>query len=232
MGNCFVSYLAACSQRDLVGVVIAQLNSYGERHGTALVSRSAISPLRSTSRLQPRWTFTEVRRAALALAREVERRVPVATTVWWKEQRHGVFVDYNQNARDRTIASAYSVRPVPDARVSCPLAWEEVADVEPADLRLDTVPDRFASLGDPGAGIDDAAGDIEPLLDLADRDESEGLGEAPWPPHFPKGRAPSRRASSPHVDGRSNGRAPAEIVWSLLGRSPCGLRSRRADEFL
>jgi DNA ligase D-like protein (predicted polymerase) len=147
-------------------------------------------------RIEARWDFTEVRRAALALAREVERRIPsLATTAWWKEQRHGVFIDYNQNARDRTVASAYSVRPVPDARVSCPLEWSEVADADPAALRLDTVPARFAERGDPGADIDNHAGSIEALLELAHRDEVEGLGDAPWPPHFPKAKGEPRRVA-------------------------------------
>jgi DNA ligase D-like protein (predicted polymerase) len=138
-------------------------------------------------RIEPRWSFTEVRTAALALAREVERRMPGrATSKWWKEERVGVFLDYNQNARDRTVASAYSVRPVADARVSTPLRWDEVADVDPADLRLDTVPDRVATLGDPAAGIDADPGRLDGLLDLARRDEEEGLGDAPWPPNFAK----------------------------------------------
>jgi bifunctional non-homologous end joining protein LigD len=150
-------------------------------------------------RIDPRWDFLEVRRAALALAREVERRMPGrATSKWWKEERVGVFLDYNQNARDRTVASAYSVRPVPDARVSAPLEWDEVPDVEPADLRLDTVPARFAERGDPAAAIDDVHHSLQPLLDLARRDEEGGLGDAPWPPNFakqpgePKRVAPSR----------------------------------------
>jgi bifunctional non-homologous end joining protein LigD len=138
-------------------------------------------------RIKPEHGFTEVRRAALALAREVERRVPkLATSKWWKEERHGVFVDYNQNARDRTVASAYSVRPVPDARVACPLDWEEVPDADPAELRLDTVPKRLAEAGDPSATIDDSPGSLDGLLELAARDEAEGLGDAPWPPHFRK----------------------------------------------
>ena len=138
-------------------------------------------------RIEPQWTFTEVRRAALALAREIERRLPgTATSKWWKEERQGVFLDYNQNARDRTVASAYSVRPVPDARVSTPLRWDEVADVEPADLRLDTVPDRVDKLGDPSADIDASVGRLDGLLDLARRDEEGGLGDAPWPPNFAK----------------------------------------------
>jgi bifunctional non-homologous end joining protein LigD len=144
-------------------------------------------------RIERRWTFTEVRRAALALAREVERRGQgIATTAWWKEERVGVFVDYNQNARDRTIASAYSVRPMPDARVSCPLAWEEVPGVEPERYTMRTVPERFAS-GDPSATIDDVSHSLEPLLDLARRDEEGGLGDAPWPPHFPKAQGEPAR---------------------------------------
>jgi DNA primase len=138
-------------------------------------------------RIEPRWEFGTVRRCALALGREVERRAPaLATTAWWKEQRHGVFIDYNQNARDRTVASAYSVRPTADARVSCPLAWDEVEDVEPDDLRLDTVPSRFARTGDPGGTIDDKSFNLEPLIELMERQESGGQGDAPWPPHFAK----------------------------------------------
>lgn len=145
-------------------------------------------------RIAPRWSFTEVRRAALALAREVERRMPGrATSKWWKEERVGVFLDYNQNARDRTVASAYSVRPVPDARVSCGLRWDEVPDVEPADLTFWTVRDRLAAQGDPLAAIDDVHHDLGPLLELARRDEEQGLGDAPWPPHFAKQRGEPRR---------------------------------------
>ena len=137
-------------------------------------------------RIAPRWTFTDVRRAALALAREVERRIPdIATTAWWKEERHGVFLDYNQNARDRTVASAYSVRHT--GLVSAPLTWDEVADVDPADFPLDRFAShRLAAVGDLTAGIDDAVGRLDGLLDLARRDEEGGLGDAPWPPHFPK----------------------------------------------
>jgi DNA ligase D-like protein (predicted polymerase) len=144
-------------------------------------------------RIQPRWTFGEVRRAALALSREVERRAPtLASSKWWKEERHGVFLDYNQNAKDRTTCSAYSVRPLPDARVSTPLYWREVPDCEPADFTVLTIPNRFAELGDPHAGIDAAPGSLEKLLELAARDEVAGLGDAPWPPHFRKmeGEAP------------------------------------------
>jgi bifunctional non-homologous end joining protein LigD len=145
-------------------------------------------------RIEPEHGFQELRRAALALAREVERRMPgKATSRWWKEERKGVFVDYNQNARDRTVASAYSVRAVPDARVSCPLEWQEVADVEPAELRLDTVPARLRERGDPSAGIDEHPGKLDALLELAARDEREGLGDAPWPPHFRKQKDEPRR---------------------------------------
>jgi bifunctional non-homologous end joining protein LigD len=145
-------------------------------------------------RIHPEQSFSDVRRAAVALAREVERRVPeLATSKWWKEERHGVFVDYNQNARDRTVASAYSVRPTPDARVSTPLRWDEVADVEPAELRIDTVPARVAELGDPSADIDAHAGSLDGLLGLAARDEEAGLGDAPWPPHFRKQRGEPKR---------------------------------------
>ena len=144
-------------------------------------------------RIEPRWNFTAVRRAALALAREVERRTELATSKWWKEERHGVFVDYNQNARDRTVASAWSVRPTPDARVSTPLEWDEVAEVEPAELRLDTVPARLAERGDPSASIDDVHHSLVSLHELADRDEAEGLGDAPWPPHFRKQTGEAKR---------------------------------------
>ncbi len=145
-------------------------------------------------RVLPEHGFLEVRRAALALAREVERRMPrLATSKWWKEERHGVFVDYNQNARDRTVASAYSVRPTADARVSCPLEWDEVPDADPAELRLDTVPERLREVGDPSSSIDEKRGSLSSLLELASRDEREGLGDAPWPPHFPKQRGEPKR---------------------------------------
>ena len=145
------------------------------------------------ARIEPAWSFTEVRRAALALAREVERRLPDrATTAWWKEERHGVFLDYNQNARDRTVASAYSVRQT--GFVSAPLSWDEVPDVEPADFPMDTFADRYAARGDLSEGIDDAVGRLDGLLDLARQDEEGGRGDAPWPPHFPKQEGEPTRA--------------------------------------
>ncbi len=139
------------------------------------------------ARIQQRWTFTEVRRAALALSREIERRAPtLASSKWWKEERRGVFLDYNQNAKDRTTCSAYSIRPLPDARVSAPLHWEEIPDCDPADFTVLTMPARLAAIGDPNARMDDAAGSLDQLLELAARDEAAGLGDAPWPPHFRK----------------------------------------------
>src|ERR1044071_5783194 len=154
-------------------------------------------------RIQQRWTFSEVRRAAVALSREIERRVPkLASSKWWKEERHGVFLDYNQNAKDRTTCSAYSVRPLPDARVSTPLEWDEVSDCEPADFTVLTVPQRLKEFGDPHAQMDASPGSLEKLLELAEKDEAEGLGDAPWPPHFQKMEgeatrvAPSRARST------------------------------------
>ncbi len=153
-------------------------------------------------RVVPEQGFEEVRRAALALAREVERRMPGrATSKWWKEEREGVFIDYNQNARDRTVASAYSVRAVADARVSCGLAWDEVADVEPGELTMKTVPARLRERGDPLAGIDEHPGSLDGLLDLAARDEREGLGDAPWPPHFRKQKGEPKRVQPSRAKG-------------------------------
>jgi bifunctional non-homologous end joining protein LigD len=154
-------------------------------------------------RIEPRWTFAEVRRSAIALSRAVERRAPaLATSKWWKEERHGVFLDYNQNAKDRTTCSAYSVRPLPDARVSAPLHWHEVPDCEPADFTIFTMPERLAKIGNPHADMDAAPGSLEKLLELAAKDEAAGLGDAPWPPHFRKMEtegprvAPSRAKST------------------------------------
>jgi bifunctional non-homologous end joining protein LigD len=152
-------------------------------------------------RIKQRWTFIQVRRAALALSRAIERRVPaLASSKWWKEERHGVFLDYNQNAKDRTTCSAYSVRPLPDCRVSTPLHWHEVPDCDPADFTVLTVPKRFAEFGDPHAGIEAASGSLEKLLELATEDEAAGLGDAPWPPHFRKmeGEGPRVQPSRAH----------------------------------
>jgi DNA ligase D-like protein (predicted polymerase) len=146
-------------------------------------------------RIEPKWSFDEVRRAALALSRAIERRTPLASSKWWKEERHGVFLDYNQNAKDRTTCSAYSVRPLPDARVSTPLSWREVPDCEPADFTVLTVPARFKQLGDPHAGMDATAGSLERLLELAAKDDAEGLGDAPWPPHFRKTKGEGPRVA-------------------------------------
>ncbi|HEY9027518.1 MAG TPA: DNA polymerase domain-containing protein [Burkholderiaceae bacterium] len=158
-------------------------------------------------RIERRWSFDQVRRAALALAREVERRVPkLATSAWWKEERHGVFVDYNQNAKDRTVCSAYSVRPRPDARVSTPVGWDELAACDPADFTLWTVPRRLQAVGDPHAGIDAAAGSLDRLLELSARQEAAGQGDAPWPPHYRKG------AGEPPRKPPSAGRARAPLL--------------------
>jgi hypothetical protein len=139
------------------------------------------------ARIAPSWSFADVRRAAVTVARQIERRVPeLATSKWWKEERHGVFVDYNQNAKDRTVASAYSVRPLPDARVSTPLSWDEVPGCDPSAFTIDTVPARFARVGDPWSGIDEAAGSLDALLEQAACDEASGLPDAPWPPHYEK----------------------------------------------
>ena len=165
-------------------------------------------------RIEHRWSFTEVRRAALAFSREVERRAPgLATSKWWKEERKGVFLDYNQNAKDRTTCSAYSIRPLPDARVSAPLEWADIPDCVPEDFTVLTMPSRFAGLGDPHASMDDAVGSLDALLALAERDEAEGLGDAPWPPHYQKmaGEAPRvapSRAKGAKKAGATKKRAP------------------------
>jgi bifunctional non-homologous end joining protein LigD len=157
-------------------------------------------------RIERKWTYPEVRRAALAIARDVEARAPgIATSKWWKEERHGVFLDYNQNAKDRTVASAYSVRPLPDARVSAPLSWDEVPTVEAEAFTLATVPARFAEIGDPGAGIDDAVGSLEAVLELSRRHEAEGQGDAPWPPNYRK-----QEGEPPRVQPSKQRRAAAE----------------------
>ena len=191
------------------------------------------------ARIEPRWTFTQVRSAAVALAREIERRAPDdATSRWWKEERHGVFVDYNQNAKDRTVASAYSVRPTPDARVSAPLTWDEVPDCDPAEFTIDTMPERFARLGDVAAGIDESAGSLDGLLELAARDEAAGLPDAPWPPHYEKQegeearvqpskrRAPSRTPARTSVRDGADG---ASVVPPAPGKTSGASGRRRTS---
>ncbi len=200
--------------RDVAMVARGVLADFGL---TGWPKTSGSRGLHVYARIEPRWSFGDVRRAAVAVAREIERRAPdIATSKWWKEERHGVFVDYNQNAKDRTVASAYSIRPVPDARVSAPLTWAEVPSCDPAAFRIDTVPARFAAIGDPWAGMDEAAGSLEALLDLAARDEAAGLPDAPWPPHYEKqsGEAPrvqpsKRRAGAvpPPAPGQAAGPA-------------------------
>jgi bifunctional non-homologous end joining protein LigD len=188
--------------RDVARVVRGALNDFG------LVGWPKTSGSRGIhvyARIERRWVFTEVRRAALAFAREVERRAPaLATSKWWKEERHGVFLDYNQNAKDRTIASAYSVRPTPDARVSAPLTWDEIDECDPRDFTLATMPARFASLGDRHSGIDDRPCSLERLLELSARHEREGQGDAPWPPHYKKqsGEPPRVQPSRRRVPSR------------------------------
>jgi bifunctional non-homologous end joining protein LigD len=186
---------------DVRDIALAVRQVLEEHDLTGWPKTSGNRGLHVYARIRPVWSFTEVRRAALALGREVERRAPdVATTAWWKEERRGVFLDYNQNARDRTIASAYSVRHT--GRVSTPLRWDEVATVEADAFPMDTFPARWSEVGDLTEGIDEAVGDLDGLLQLARRDEEGGLGDAPWPPHFPKQEGeptraqPSRRRES------------------------------------
>jgi len=182
------------AQVQEVGSIVHQaLNDFGL---TGWPKTSGKRGVHVNVRIERRWSFDEVRRAALALAREVERRAPkLATSKWWKEERHGVFVDYNQNAKDRTVAAAYSVRPTPEATVSAPLTWQELTECEPADFTLATMPQRFARYGDRHAGIEEAAGSLSALLELSARQERDGLGDAPWPPYYRKKqprRTPSR----------------------------------------
>ena len=186
--------------RDVAGVVNQTLRDFGL---TGWPKTSGSRGIHVNVRIERQWSFDQVRRAALALAREVERRAPtIATSKWWKEERHGVFVDYNQNAKDRTVASAYSIRPKPEAPVSAPLSWEEVENCEPGDFTLASMPARFASIGDRHAAIDQHAGSLELLLQLSSEHEREGLGDAPWPPHYQKQEGeparvqPSKRRTS------------------------------------
>jgi DNA ligase D-like protein (predicted polymerase) len=211
---------------------------WGQIREVALVTREALEDLgligwpktsgsrgiHVYARIERHWTFPEVRRAALALAREVERRVPdLATSRWWKEERHGVFLDYNQNAKDRTVASAYSVRPTPDGRVSAPLTWEELPDCDPGSFTMRTVPERFATIGDPSAGIDEAVGSLERLLELAEEHEAAGFGDAPWPPHFAKAEGePPRVQPSKRRRRAAAGTVPPPAPGKAVG--PTGRR--------
>ena len=202
--------------RDVAAVVKSVLDDVGL---TGWPKTSGSRGMHVFVRIERRWTFTQVRRAALALAREVERRAPaLATSKWWKEERHGVFIDYNQNAKDRTVSSAYSVRPTADARVSAPLAWDEIAECDPADFTLVTMPARFAAKGDPHADIDRHPGSLDALLELSAKHEADGQADAPWPPHYRKQPgeaprvAPSRRRTPKHplIDiGRAREQADA-----------------------
>jgi bifunctional non-homologous end joining protein LigD len=206
---------------------------------TGFVKTSGSRGMHINARIEPRHGFSDVRRAALALSREVERRAPsLATSKWWKEERHGVFLDYNQNAKDRTTSSAYSVRPLPDARVSMPLAWDEVADCEPGDFTVFTAPARFARVGNLHAAMDQAVGSLDRLLELAERDDAAGLGDAPWPPHYRKmeGEAPrvapsrARRATgskaakpapdSPDDAASPTGRRRSKMPLIVIANSP------------
>jgi DNA ligase D-like protein (predicted polymerase) len=224
---------------DVALVARTVLSDYGL---TGWVKTSGSRGMHIYARITPSWSFTDVRLAAVAVAREIERRAPdLATSKWWKEERHGVFVDYNQNAKDRTVASAYSVRPLPDARVSTPLNWDEVPACDPAEFTIDTVPARFARVGDPWSGIDEAVGSLDALLEQAARDEAAGLPDAPWPPHYEKQsgedarvqpskrRPPGRRKSTKPLieiaraktkgeamDGLDRWKARHSDVWPLL----------------
>jgi len=208
--------------REVAGVVRATLSDFGL---VGWPKTSGSRGIHVVIRIEPRWTFDEVRRAALALAREVERRAPsIATSEWWKEERHGVFLDYNQNAKDRTVASAYSVRPRPDARVSAPLTWDEIADCDPGDFTLTTMPGRFAAIGDRHADIDQNPCRLDALLELSASHEREGKGDAPWPPHYRKQAGeparvqPSKRrkASSAAAKGRRTSTRPLIEVAKAL----------------
>jgi len=208
--------------RDVAEVVRATLEDLGM---VGWPKTSGSRGIHVYVRIERGWIFDQVRRAALAFAREVERRAPdLATSKWWKEERHGVFLDYNQNAKDRTIASAYSVRPTPDARVSAPLTWEEIGDCNPADFTLATMPGRFAQVGDRHAGIDEHPCSLERLLELSARQEREGHGDAPWPPHYrkqigePARVQPSKRRTSTSPPKREERRRKHPLIE--IGRAP------------
>src|SRR6266852_789752 len=203
-----------------VALIVRDVLDEYELHGWP--KTSGIRGMHVNVRIERRWTFTQVRRAALAIAREVERRAPeLATGKWWKEERRGVFLDYNQNAKDRTVASAWSVRPTPDARVSMPLAWGEVADCDPAAFTLVTAPRSFAERGDTAAGIDSATGSLDKLLQLSAAQEAAGLGDAPWPPHYKKQAdepprvAPSRRKAARSTETSSGRRKSTQPLVTV-----------------
>ncbi|PYR72539.1 MAG: DNA primase, partial [Acidobacteria bacterium] len=205
--------------QQVAGVVRATLDDFGL---AGWPKTSGSRGIHVIVRLERSWTFVEVRRAALALAREVERRAPaLATSKWWKEERHGVFIDYNQNAKDRTVASAYSVRPQPDARVSAPVTWDEIVICNPADFTMQTMPSRFAEIGDPHADIDRQPCSLEPLLELAARHEREGLGDAPWPPQYRKQAGEPARVQP----SRARKRVPAHPLIEIA-------RALRKDDAL
>jgi len=209
--------------RDVAMVAAGVLADFGL---TGWPKTSGSRGLHVYARIVPRWSFGDVRRAAVAVAREIERRAPeLATSKWWKEERHGVFVDYNQNAKDRTVASAYSIRPVPDARVSTPLTWAEVPSCDPAEYTIDSVPARFAALGDPWEEMDEAAGVLDGLLELARRDEAAGVPDAPWPPHYEKqtGEAPRVQPSK-----RRSAQSPASAASALAPPVPASPASALA----
>ncbi len=201
--------------------VALEVRALLEEHGlVAWPKTSGSRGMHVLVRIEPRWGFAEVRRAAIAVAREIERRVPsLATSKWWKEERHGVFLDYNQNAKDRTTASAYSARPLPDARVSAPLRWDEVEACDPADFTIETMPARFAAIGDVHAGIDDARGSLESLLELSARDEAAGLGDAPWPPHYRKQDGEAPRVA-PSRAKKGGGRRVSSMPLITIANSP------------
>jgi len=198
--------------KDVVRVALEVKNLLDERGLVGFPKTSGSRGMHINVRIEPRWTFSELRNAALALSRAVERRVPkLATSKWWKDERHGVFLDYNQNAKDRTTCSAYSVRPLPDARVSTPLTWAEVPDCDPAEFTLFTVPKRFAESGDPHARMNAEVGRLDGLLELAARDAAAGIADAPWPGQF-------RSASRQQAPARAKSRTKAPLL--VIAQSP------------
>lgn len=218
---------------DAVRRVALEARAVLADHGlTGFVKTSGSRGMHVNAPILQQWGFTEVRRAALALAREVERRLPEhATSKWWKEERHGVFLDYNQNAKDRTTAAAYSVRPLPDARVSAPLRWDEVMTCSPGEFTVLTMPARFAKVGDPHEGMAEAAGSLQGLLDLASRDEASGLADAPWPPHFAKAEGEGRRVA-PSRAKKASGDAAGKDFAHQLGEGFGAQRFRRRSKAL